>query len=181
KHLSAWQDAQRAIRLVRNRAPSLGLDPARIGAMGFSAGGHLTLMTAVSSQTAAYAPVDEIDKLSCAVQWACPIYPAYVLTDGADSGNKNGGNGDEDVIVPELAFDAATPPMCFVHGDADGYAAMASVKCWERLRAMGIQSDLHTLATRGHCFQFKASDGTGSATWLDQVWDFLTRKGFSKK
>lgn len=180
KHQTAWQDAQRAIRLVRSRAPSLGLDPSRIGTMGFSAGGHLALMTALSSKTAAYAPVDEIDKLSCTVQWSCPIYPAYALTDGADSCNKNGGNGDEDVFVPEFAFDAGTPPMCFVHGDADAIAAMASVKCWERLRTMGIQSDLHTLATRGHCFQFKASDGTGSCTWLDQIWDFLTRKGFNK-
>ena len=45
---------------------------------------------------------------------------------------------------------------------------------------MGAQSDLHTLATRGHCFQFKAAPGTGSWTWLDQVWDFLTRKGLNK-
>jgi hypothetical protein len=68
--------------------------------------------------------------------------------------------------------------MCFVHGDADKWAAMNSVKIWERLRRMGVQSDLHTLATRGHCFQFTASDGTGSATWADRLWDFLTQKGF---
>jgi hypothetical protein len=45
---------------------------------------------------------------------------------------------------------------------------------------MGVQCDLHTLAKRGHCFQFVASDGTGSATWLDRVWDFLLTKGFNK-
>ena len=180
KHLSGWQDAQRAIRLVRHAAPARGLDPDRIGLMGFSAGGHLTLMTATNARTPAYEPVDDVDRLSCKVQWACPIYPAYALTDGADAPNASGGNDDSAVLVPEFSFDADTPPMCFVHGDADGWAAMNSVKCWEKLRMMGIQSDLHTLARRGHCFQFNASPGTGSWTWLDQVWDFLSRKGLNK-
>ena len=183
KHWSAWQDAQRAIRLVRSGAAARGLDPDRIGTMGFSAGGHLTLMTALSSTYSAYNTFrspDPADKFSCKVQWACPIYPAYVLTDGADGGNKNGGNPDDAVPVEEFLFDVNTPPMCFVHGDADVISSMGSVKVWERLRRMGVQCDLHTLATRGHCFQFKAAPGTGSYTWLDQVWDFLTRKGFNK-
>ena len=180
KHMFGWTDAQRAIRMVRAEAPARGLDPNRIGTMGFSAGGHLTLMTALSSLTNAYEPIDEIDKLSCSVQWACPIYPAYALTDGADVPNKTGGNADEAVPVPEFAFDAATPPMCFMHGDADGWSAMNSVKIWERLRLMGLQSDLHTLALRGHCFQMSAAPGTGSYTWLDRIWEFYTRKGINR-
>ena len=180
KHQSAWQDAQRAIRMVRSEAAERGLDPDRIGIMGFSAGGHLALMTATNAQTPAYEPVDEIDKLSCKVQWACPIYPAYALTDGVDTPNLTGGNDDSAVLVPEFSFDADTPPMCFVHGDADGWAAMNSVKCWEKLRTMGVQCDLHTLAKRGHCFQMRSSPGTGSYTWLDQVWDFLSRKKLNR-
>jgi len=180
KHLSAWMDAQRAIRMVRGSAPARGLDPDRIGLMGFSAGGHLTIMTSVNAQTLAYEPVDAVDKLPCNVQWACPIYPAYALTDGADCANTNGGNGDADSIVPEFSFDADTPPMCFVHGDGDAVAAMGSVKCWEKLRSMGIQCDLHTLATRGHCFQIKCAPGTGSWTWLDRIWEFLSEKGFNQ-
>ena len=180
KHLSGWQDAQRAIRMVRAEAPKRGLDPDRIGLMGFSAGGHLTIMTATNAKTPAYEPVDEIDKLSCAVQWACPIYPAYTLTDGVDSANTTGGNADSAVLVPEFSFDELTPPMCFVHGDADSYAAMASVKTWEYLRSKGIQSELHTLAKRGHCFQMSSSPGTGSYTWNDRIWDFLTKKGLNK-
>ena len=180
KHVTAWQDAQRAIRMVRSEAPGRGLDPDRIGVMGFSAGGHLTLMCALSSTAEAYPAIDEIDKVPCKVQWACPIYPAYALTDGADKPNENGGNLDDAVPVPEFLFDTNTPPMCFVHGDADGWAAMNSVKCWEKLRTMGVQCDLHTLAKRGHCFQFKASPETGSWTWLDQIWDFLGRKGLNK-
>ena len=67
-----------------------------------------------------------------------------------------------------------------MHGDAYGYAAMGSVKCWEKMRAMGVQSELHTLALRKHCFQREASAGTGSYTYLDRIWEFLTRKKFNK-
>ena len=70
--------------------------------------------------------------------------------------------------------------MVFIHGDADGWAAMNSVKTWEKLREKGIQCDLHTLAKRNHCFHRKASEGTGSYTWMNRLWEFLTRKGFNK-
>ncbi|MBO7236943.1 MAG: alpha/beta hydrolase fold domain-containing protein, partial [Kiritimatiellae bacterium] len=76
KHTTAWQDIQRAIRIVRSEAASRGLDPNRIGIMGSSAGGHLTLMGATSSKRRAYWPIDKIDKLPCNVQWAVAIYPA---------------------------------------------------------------------------------------------------------
>ena len=44
---------------------------------------------------------------------------------------------------------------------------------WEKLRAMGIQSELHTLATRVHGFQYIASPGTGSYTWMDRIKEYL--------
>jgi hypothetical protein len=50
---------------------------------------------------------------------------------------------------------------------------MNSVKTWEKMRAMGIQSELHTLATRKHCFQQVASPGTGSYTWMERIAEFL--------
>ena len=180
KHQTAWEDLQRAIRIVRAKAESKGLDPNRIGIMGSSAGGHLTLMGLASSRSRAYAPIDDLDKLPCNVQWGIAIYPAYALTDGADRNNETGGNDDSAVIVPELHFDMDTPPALFIHGDADGWAAMNSVKCWEQMRKMSVQSELHTLALRNHCFQRKASPGTGSYTWMDRAWEFLTAKGFNR-
>ena len=173
KHTTAWQDLQRAIRVVRSEAAARGLNPDKIGVMGYSAGGHLTLMGVTSSRHRSYLPVDSIDKLPCNVQWGVAIYPAYALTDGDNGENTNGGNGDSDVLVPEFSFDLDTAPTLFIHGDADGYASMGSVKTWEKMRAMGVQSELHTLATRYHCFQYAASPGTGSYTWLDRVWEFI--------
>ena len=180
KHVTAWQDLQRAIRIVRSKAAAKGLDPDRIGIMGSSAGGHLTLMGVTSSQTPAYQPFDDLDKISCKVQWAIAIYPAYALTDGLEEPNKQGGNEDDAVLAPEFKFDSDTCPTCFIHGDADDWAAMNSVKTWEKMRTMGVQSELHTLATRKHCFQCKASPGTGSYTWMDRTWDFLTAKGYNR-
>ena len=173
KHTTAWQDLQRAIRVVRSEAASRGLNPDKIGIMGSSAGGHLTLMGVTSSRHQSYLPIDEIDKLSCKVQWGIGIYPAYSLTDGIDEHNTTGGNDDSACLVPEFSFDLDTAPMLLIHGDADGWAAMNSVKVWEKMRAMGIQCELHTLALRPHCFQRQASPGTGSYTWMDRIGEYL--------
>lgn len=180
KHTTAWQDLQRTVRMVRSQAEARGLDPNRIGIMGSSAGGHLTLMGVTSSLHQSYMPIDKVDKLPCNVQWGIGIYPAYGLTDGTDGINKNGGNNDDDILVPDFSFDLNTSPMLFIHGDADPIGSMTSVKVWEKMLQMGIHSELHTLALRNHCFQRTASPGTGSYTFMDRIWEFLTAKGFNK-
>ena len=174
KHLAAWQDLQRTIRLVKRGARGFGLNPKRVGIMGFSAGGHLTLMGALSSKTDAYSPFDEADRLSVDVQWAISVYPAYALTDGMSKANARGGNEDDDVPVPEFAFDGASCPVFFMHGDADIWSAMSSVKVFERLRAMGVRSEVHTLAGREHCFQYSAEPGTLSYRYFDVIYGFLS-------
>ena len=141
--------------------------------MGSSAGGHLTLLGVTSSLHKAYLPIDKIDKLACNVQWGIGIYPAYVLTDGINGPNIKGGNEDDSLLVPEFNFDLNTVPMLLIHGDADIYSAMGSVRVWEKMKSIGIQSELHTLALRNHCFQRQASPGTGSYTWLNRIADFL--------
>lgn len=174
KHVTAWQDLQRAIRIVRSEAAARGLSPDSIGIMGTSAGGHLTLMGTTSSLQKSYLPIDAIDTLSCSVQWGIAVYPAYALTDGLEQNNTTAGNDDSAVLAPEFNFDLCTPPMLFLHGDSDPWASMNSVKTWEKLRSMGIQSELHTLATRKHCFQRQASPGTGSYTYQERIREFLS-------
>ena len=180
KHVTAWQDLQRVVRMVKSEAPKYGLDPGRIGIMGCSAGGHLTLMGVTSSRHKAYLPIDDLDKIPCNVAWGIGIYPAYSLTDGLEKPNVGGGNADDAILAPEFSFDLDTAPMFFIHGDSDPWAAMNSVKAWEKMRAMGIQCELHTLAMRPHCFQQKCMPGTGSYNYLDRIWEFLEKKGFVK-
>ncbi len=175
KHLAAWQDAQRTVRVIRSRAEELGINPNKIGFTGFSAGGHLTLMTATSSLTPSYSPIDEIDKIPANVNFAVPVYPAYVLKDGEDEPNTDKGNNS--FIVKDFAFDEKTPPMCFIHGDNDVYSPMASVTVYHQLRKMNIPAELHIYATVNHGFGGNAK-GDHVGDWLNRVWAWMTVMGF---
>ena len=178
KHVTAWQDLQRAIRLVRAGAERRGLDPRRIGVWGGSAGGHLALLGALSSTRAAYRPVDDTDREPCDVQLAVALFPAYVLSDGVNTVNAAKGNAPDVKIVGEFAFDAKSSPVLFLHGDGDPYSAMGSVRMWERLQSMGVPSAVHTFAKRGHDFQYRGAPGTASYNYLDIAWDYMNQRGF---
>jgi len=77
--LGALQDAQRALSLVRSKAKEWGIDPKRIGMLGFSAGGHLTAWTPTNFDKRAYEAVDEVDKVSCRPDFAVMIYPGGLI------------------------------------------------------------------------------------------------------
>ncbi len=178
RHVTAWQDLQRAIRIVKSKAGAKGLDPDRIGIMGSSAGGHLSLLGAASSRTPAYTPIDELDAVPCNVQWAIVIYPGYLFA--GFKMRPEAPDGGEVPLSPDLKFDSDTPPMILMQGDSDVWSSVGCVKVWERLGQMGVPCDLHTLALRPHCFQNKASPGTGSYTYLDRLWEFMVRIGANK-
>ena len=173
KHQSAWEDAQRAVRIVRANAADWGIDPEKIVFMGFSAGGNLTIRAAVSSQTPAYAKVDDTDDLPCHVNGAIACYPAYVLSDcrNFDGGNLKKGNQLDLEMDPSFAFDAKTPPMCFLHGDADAHSPMGSVRVYHKLRTMGRPAEIHVFASRVHADLPKD-------TWKLLVWEWLGQMKF---
>ncbi len=175
KHMAAWQDAQRAVRVVRSRAAEWGCDPNKIGIMGFSAGGHLTLMTSTTSQTNSYEAIDDIDKLPCNVNFAAPIYPAYVLEDGADG--PNSGKGNDSTMVDDFAFDEMTPPMCLIHGDNDVYSPMGSVAVYSKLRKMNIPAEMHIYAKVDHGFGGNPTDDH-VGDWLNRVYAWMKTIGF---
>lgn len=175
KHLSAWQDAQRSVRLVRSRAAELGIDPEKIGCLGFSAGGHLTLMTAAATQTPAYEPVDELDQVSCRVNFAIPVYPAYVLQECSD--RPYSGTGENMKMVTDFTFDAQTPPMCLIHGDADTVPSWGSLAVYRQLRTMNIPTEMHIYAKAGHGFGAR-NGGEHLNGWLDRVHEWMIAMGF---
>ena len=175
KHTAAWQDAQRCVRVVRSHAKEWGINPDKIGILGFSAGGHLALMTATTSMTNSYEPIDKIDKLSASVNFAIPVYPAYVLKDGADNPNTN--KGDDSELVDDFAFDEKTPPMCFVHGNEDEYSPMGSVAVYEKLREMEIPAEVHIYANVGHGFGGNPTDDH-LGDWLNRVYYWMQTMGF---
>ncbi|MBR4105095.1 MAG: alpha/beta hydrolase [Thermoguttaceae bacterium] len=175
KHMAAWQDAQRMIRVVRSRAAEWEINPEKIGILGFSAGGHLTLMTSTTSQTASYEPVDDVDKLPCHVNFAVPVYPAYVLEDGADG--PNAGKGNDSTMVGDFAFDDKTPPMCLIHGDNDVYSPMGSVAVYSKLRKMNIPAEMHIYAKIAHGFGGNPTDNH-VGDWMNRVAAWMKALGF---
>ncbi len=176
KHLAAWQDAQRVVRVVRSRAAEWGVDPEKIGALGLSAGGHLTLLAATSSQTAAYEPQDDVDKLPCHLNFAIPVYPAYVLEDGANGPNAK--RGIDSPMVADFAFDDKTPPTILLHGDADAYSPNGSVAVYAKLRKMGISAELHIYANVPHGFVGNPPSGQPVDDWLNRVGAWMQKIGF---
>lgn len=174
-YASALQDARRAIRYLRANAEKLGIDPNKIGAQGYSAGGCLTLLAATNSETEIYEPVDELDKTPAHLNFAIPIYPAYVLTDGATDPNVDKGEGAD--ILSDFHFDAKTPPLCLVHGDADIYSPLASVEVYKKLRKLGIPCELHVYAGAPHGFMFW-NDKPNAADWQERCAAWLQKIGF---
>ena len=150
-HQSAWEDGQRAVRLVRRDAKKRGFDPEKIGVIGMSAGGHLTCLLATNSQTPAYDKVDDVDETPCHINWAIPNAPAY--------NTLNGSKGDQSVkdgvsvvpsINPVFTVDAKTCPMCFHHGGNDPWSPNGSTLLYRELRKRGIPAELHLYADKPH-------------------------------
>ena len=149
---TAWEDGQRAVRMVRTQAAEHGFSPVKIGVVGCSAGSHLCMLLALSSLTPAYKPIDKLDDVSCKVAWAIPMCPAYVLTDGLLEPNTQRGHGEDVVLDDVFAFDGNSCPCCFMHGGLDQYSPMGSVKAYRRLRQMGVPAELHLEANAVHGF-----------------------------
>jgi acetyl esterase/lipase len=113
----ALMDAQRAMSLVRSKAGEWGLDPKRIGMLGFSAGGHLTAWTSTNFDKRAYEPMDEVDKVSCRPDFAVLLYPGYLVA------------RDKDELSPEIRVTKTTPPAFFAHAGDDGCGPRTASSC----------------------------------------------------
>ena len=168
----AREDAARAIRILRANAARLGFSPEKIGAVGFSAGAHLAAISAVSSQDALYEKVDAADDLSAHLNFAVPVYPAYVADDGATGPNAHG--GDNAAILPEFKFDEKTPPMFMLHGDRDYYSSMASVLLYTELHKRKIPAQLFVYANVSHGL----GDTVNAKGWQDRIVDWIESMGF---
>lgn len=166
------EDAARAIRILRSKAAEFGWSPEKIGALGFSAGAHLAAISAVSSQDSLYDRIDEMDDISPHLNFSVPVYPAYILADGATGPNANGGDGA--AILPEFKFDAKTPPMFMVHGDRDHYSSMGSVALYTELHKRKISAQLFIYAHGGHGI----GDGANRIGWQKRIVDWIESIGY---
>lgn len=138
-HKAPLQDVQRAMRLVRQNAKSWDIDPKRLGVLGFSAGGHLTVMAGTHWDESTYPKVDSADDLSCRPDFLIPIYPAY-LTDKSDRSK----------LSPLVRVTKQTPPT-FVAVAADDHTfATDSALLFIALKKAGVKAELHVFTHGGH-------------------------------
>ena len=156
-------DTWRAMRLIRANAADYGVDPARVGVIGFSAGGFLTASLATRHAQALYAPVDAADTRDARPFLAAPIYPVQTV-DPAYAYNGVGptlfgGHVTPDIIArysPDKNVDAATAPTFLVHAEDDTTVPVQNtVALRDALRAQAITCETHLFASGGHGFGMK--------------------------
>jgi acetyl esterase/lipase len=163
------KDAQRAVSMVRSKAKEWGIDPKKIGIIGFSAGGHLAGATATNFGKRSYDPIDDVDKVSCRPDFAVMLYSGYLKPK------------DKDELAPDLHISAQTPPIILVHASDDTISsADHSIIMYLTLRRAGVSTELHIYATGGHGFAVRKTNQPCSA-WTERCTDWLRNQGFFKR
>ena len=150
-----FQDGQRAMRMVRSLAPSYGVDPARTGLIGFSAGGHLAGMLAVSSGEAFYAPADALDANSARPSFCGLIYPVLSMMDDTHSLRELIGThpsaAEREAYSVERHVGADTPPMFLAQAADDPICPVENMlTMFGALRTARIPAEMHIFQSAGH-------------------------------
>ncbi|MBI2929698.1 MAG: alpha/beta hydrolase [Verrucomicrobia bacterium] len=169
KHAAALQDAQRALGLVRHRAKESGLDPQRIGVLGFSAGAHLAAAVSNIYNERTYPPVDGADKTSCRPDFTLLIYPGYLTV--KEQGDK---------VAPELAITTNTPPSFLVMTQDDPVRAENALLYALALKQANVPVELHLYPTGGHGYGLRRTKETVT-TWPDRAADWMRSRGWLER
>jgi acetyl esterase/lipase len=179
-----FQDAQRAMRLIRARAGSLGLDESQIGIIGYSAGGHCAGMTSVRPDATLYPPIDRSDQVSARPDFAGLIYP--VLTMMPPNRTKVSTLtllGSNPTPAQSLAMSVEqhvtddAPTTFLAHATDDPIAPVEnSLMMFAALRRAHVPVEMHVFRSGGHGFTL------GQPGSDDQAWPklFATWAGFAK-
>lgn len=178
-------DAQRAMRLIRHRAAKYAIDPARVCAMGFSAGGHLCADLAVRFDGGVYAPVDEADGLSARPMVAAPLYPVMSMSPpfAHETSRKNliGLNASsalEQRHSPHCNVTSDTPPCFLLHAEDDDSVSVENTLLFRAaLRAKSIPAETHIFAEGGHGFGIRRVRGKPAEAWPDLFLSWARTQG----
>lgn len=165
KWAAPLQDAQRALGMVRKRAGELGLDPKRIGVLGFSAGGHLAAAASTNFDRRTYDAVDEADAVPCRPDFSLLIYPAYLTV-----------KEDGDKIAPELKITRETPPAFLVQAEDDGVRVENSLFYYAALRNAKVPAEMHLYPAGGHGYGLRTSANLVT-TWPKRAEEWLRSLG----
>jgi len=141
---NALPDSWRAIRMVRSRAEEWGINPSRVGFMGFSAGGELAAMVETRFDAGNPSATDPVERMSSRPDFTAIIYPGF---------------RPGTITVPKDA-----PPAFLVCAHDDPSHVVTTVNLYLDLQKQGISSEMHIYASGGHGFGIRESHKP-SATW----------------
>jgi acetyl esterase/lipase len=173
-------DAQRAMRLIRHRAAEWKVDPKRVAALGYSAGGHLCGDLATRHAAKVYAPVDAADALDAKPIVAAPIYPAIAmdpfLTPSAVTGPYASSGDGWTMLDAQVTKDV--PPCFLCHAEDDATLPVDfTLRLRAALRAAGVPADTHLFEEGGHGFGLRFTPGKPVEAWPDLFLAFAKRHG----
>ncbi|MDO6811245.1 alpha/beta hydrolase [Zobellia galactanivorans] len=173
-------DAQRALRLVRSKAETFHIDPNKIGAMGFSAGGHLASTLGTHFEEKVYAPIDAIDALSARPDFLALCYPVITFDQSSTHKGsqfnlltKNPKPGALERFSNEKQVTANTPPTFLLHATDDKAVPVEnSLAFYKALVENDVPATLHIYPTGGHGFSLGLKDPY-LRTWTDNLCEWL--------
>ncbi len=182
------QDAQRAIRVIRSRAPQDGIDPSRVLVMGFSAGGHVAGSLALKFDQQITTPLDDIDRLSARPDLGVLMYPVVTMTEpfahSKSRENMIGKTPDLPTIAKyslEVSPNRQAPPMFILHaGDDNAVPIENAMMLYSALADAQVPASFHAFERGGHGFGLRGIDGTPLQRWPDLVLDWAQSHGFPK-
>ena len=185
RHPVPLLDAQRAMRLVRSHAADWKIDPAKVGVMGFSAGGHLAATLDTHFDTGTPNDAHSIDTLGCRPDFAVLVYAVISMKDGTtDPGSKLNLLGPEpspslvENLSNETQVTPETPPTVLVHSADDGVVLIENSHLMlAALQKAGVPSALHEYPRGGHGFGFGPKQTSAPAGWLESACDWLKKQG----
>jgi acetyl esterase/lipase len=171
----ALADAQRAMRIIRHRARDFGVDPGRVAAMGFSAGGHVCADLAARFAVRTYQIEDVAESHTARPFIAVPMYPVISMSAPiahAESREQLLGRNPtpemERMHGPHLNIPADAPPHFIVHAeDDDSVPVENSLLLRAALKARRIQVETHLFASGGHGFGLRHALGKPIEAWPD--------------
>jgi acetyl esterase/lipase len=166
-NLAMIQDAQRAVTLVRGMHKELGIDPKRVGMLGFSAGGHLTACACLITKRT-FDPVEPADgTYSHVPDFGILVYPGGLIDKGG-------------ALKPEFEVKKDSPPMFFAHSSNDNVSSENSVALYLELKKQNVPAEMHLYATGGHGYGMRKTEHP-CAKWPDRAADWMKARGLLEK
>ncbi|HXJ41576.1 MAG TPA: alpha/beta hydrolase [Bryobacteraceae bacterium] len=183
-----WADAARSLRLVRSRAKEWGVDPARIGFIGFSAGGEVAGMIGTKFDGGNPGAEDPIERVSSRPDFNILIYPFYRPGSISRPSGSRGQAPDPAGPIqiqpnPGFPIPKDAPPVFMVCADDDRSHVEPTVKFYLELEASHIPTEMHIYAYGDHGFALRPTKKPGAPVegWPERLREWLDERGISKK